>query len=138
MDKRRTHVTVTSIYEERGFAWGAEDNGQAVYMGSNIVMTVPLHLGKRLDAWVLHTDGYEDPQVQRLASDEDAAPATALADEEPGSAGVNVEAMRPTYDSLRQIRNDAATAANNADKMLLEVIEKWGKPAGWHYTKIPT
>jgi hypothetical protein len=152
-EKRLASIVVTALPEDRVFGWGAEPDGAAVYIGPNILLTTPLEIGDRLEGWLTNNEGYRDAHlhslVQRSPGQPDISPEGEMPDPEPDISpegevpdpepdAPNDDARRVLYEELRQTRNSAALAANRADAVLIKMIADWGKPVGWHYSKMPS
>ena len=69
MNPTTTHeVTVTSVLDDRGMAWGALPDGTSVHIGSNICLVRELHVGDKLTGFLAYTPGYDNPRLSQLTN----------------------------------------------------------------------
>ena len=91
---------------------------------ADIHQTGPVDSSAEWD-WI---DQLRDPPALDKASHRASYPAVPPSDEVPGH--------RELLDSLRDIRNHAMRSANRADVTIRDLINKNGRPKGWHYTML--
>jgi len=133
---KNAEIRVTKLMDT--YAWGADlETGESVMISGHLLEAglVPSIEGAVVRLKVEHSQEYGRGKAVALAdpSPNPFAPETLREEETPA---VIEDHVRDRLTALREIRNAAKKAAQTADAEIDAIIEKFGKPEGWHRTTL--